>query len=252
LGYKALALTDYETDGGCKRFMRACEQEGIRSVTGAEFYGMVGTRCIHLTALDFDQDDPGLRAFIKQRCDVQAEFARKGLESGIARGIVEGITWDDVLQFADEGAWISINTVFNALYLKQAMPEQGEAYALAYLYNTEEMKALMPVYPSAEEVIKAVRNAGGVIALAHPDVKFVKYIGTLLDWGLNGIETEHPDISLRIQIYAQQFAKQYNLYQCGGTDHSGPMSSNGGKEAVPVFNGITEQQYDTLVERRLG
>ena len=252
LGYGALALTDHETDGGCKEFMRACARMDVKSVSGCEFYGLVDGSCVHLTALDFDQDDPGIRAFIKERCDIQAEFARKGFESGLERGIIEGVTWDDVLYFSGENAWICIDTVFNTLYLKKAMPEQGESYVRANLYKTDEMKAIKPVRPDAEEVIKVVRKAGGVIALAHPDAKFEKYIGKLMDWGLNGIETEHPDISLRIQIRAQQVAKQYKLYECGGTDHSGPMGCNDGEDAVPVFTGITEEQFDTIVERRLG
>lgn len=252
LGYKAMALTDHETDGGCKEFMRACERMGVKSITGAEFYGMVGERCIHLTALDFDQDDPGLRAFIQERCDAQAEFARKGLESGIARGIVEGITWDDVVYYSGEGAWICIDSVFNALYMKKAMPEQGESYVRANLYKTDEMLACKPGRPSAEEVIKVVRKAGGVIALAHPPIVMNRFLEQLVDCGLNGIETEHPDISFKAQLVAQEAAEKYNLYKVGGTDHSGPMGCNDGVDAVPVYTSVTEENFDILVERRLG
>ena len=41
------------------------------------------------------------------------------------------------------------------------------------------------------------------------------------------------------------------MYVSGGTDHTGPMGGNEGKDAIPVFNGITEEEYYTLVERRL-
>lgn len=252
LGYGALALTDYETDGGYNEFARACDWMDVKTFPGCEFFGLVGSTCVHLTALDFDQNDPGIRAFIKERCDIQADYIRKGLENGIEKGIVEGVTWDDVLYFSGENAWICPDTVFKTLYLKKAMPEQGESYVYANLYKTPEMKAIMPANPTAEEVIKVVRKAGGIVALAHPDGKFEKYIGKLLDLGLNGIETEHPDISLRIQICAQRIAKEHKLYECGGTDHSGPMGCNDGPDAVPVFMGITEEQFDTIVERRLG
>ena len=43
-----------------------------------------------------------------------------------------------------------------------------------------------------------------------------------------------------------------NLYRSGGTDHTGPMSGCGGNLAIPVFNGITEEEFTTLRERRLG
>ena len=97
-----------------------------------------------------------------------------------------------------------------------------------------------------------VRKAGGVVALAHPPVAMPEFIGQLVDWGLNGIETNHPDIKPEAQPLTEEAAKKYNLYRCGGTDHTGPMSCNGGKDAIPVFNGITEEQFDILVERRLG
>lgn len=252
LGYGALALTDHETDGGCKEFMRACERMGVKSIPGAEFYGTVDGTCIHLTALDFDQNDPGIRAFIKHRCDLHEEFARIGFERAVERGVLEGVTWDDVRYFTDEGSWYCIDTVFKALYLKKAMPEGGEAYVRANLYKTDEMKALKPKHPTAEEVIKVVRKAGGVVAWAHPRADMGGSIEKLVDWGLNGIEVNHPGMTFKAQLVAEEMAKRYHLYSCGGTDHTGPMGCNDGHHAVPVFSGITEQQYDTLVTRRLG
>ena len=47
-------------------------------------------------------------------------------------------------------------------------------------------------------------------------------------------------------------AKTYKLYHSGGTDHTGPMSGCGNTNAIPVFNGITEEEYTVLKERRLG
>lgn len=252
LGYGALALTDHETDGGCKEFMRVCERMGVKSIPGVEFYGLVDGTCIHLTALDFDQNDPGIRAFIKQRCDLHEEFARIGFERAVERGILEGVTWDDVRYFAGEGTWFCIDTVFRALYLKKAMPEGGEAYVRANLYKTPEMKAIKPTHPTAEEVIKVVRKAGGVVAWAHPREDMEKNLPQLIDWGLNGIEVDHPGMSFKAQIIAKRAAKHYKLYEAGGTDHTGPMGGNEDHHAVPVFSGITQEQYDILVERRLG
>ena len=56
----------------------------------------------------------------------------------------------------------------------------------------------------------------------------------------------------RAPVLARQAAETYNLYHCGGTDHTGPMGGNEGTLACPVFNGITEEKYFDLVERRRG
>ena len=117
LGYKALSLTDHETDGGNRVFARACEKEGLDCITGVEFYGkiegVVGSA--HLTALDFDPDEPTLRALIDQRCELQAEKTRKTVEFGIEKGYLEGITWQDILDRTPEGSWLCIDSVLNAV-----------------------------------------------------------------------------------------------------------------------------------------
>ena len=252
LGYGALALTDHETDGGCTEFMRVAEQEGIKSITGAEFYGDADGHAVHLTALDFDRNDPDLRGYITKRCKLYAERTRKCVEFGIEKGILQGITWDDVLYYAGEGAWICIDTVFYALRMKKAIPEQGLSYVRTNVFKAPEMLALMPKHPAAEDVIRIVRKAGGVIALAHPASGMPQYIEKLVDYGLNGIEICHPSVSPEMTKLAQEAAQKYNLYHCGGTDHTGPMSCCGGKYAIPAFHGISEENFDILVERRLG
>ena len=100
-------------------------------------------------------------------------------------------------------------------------------------------------------MIKVVRKAGGVIALAHPYASAPDYIQKLVDWGLNGIEVSHPNIRWGDEN-ALAAAEAYNLYHCGGTDHTGPMSCCGGKHARPVFSGVTKEEFDILKERRLG
>ena len=77
LGYKALSLTDHETDGGWQEFRTTAEAEGIQTVVGAEFTGMEGSHWLHLTALDYDYNDPGIRALVRRLCDDMTEYTRK-------------------------------------------------------------------------------------------------------------------------------------------------------------------------------
>lgn len=250
LGYGALVLTDHETDGGCKEFIEYAQKEGLESVSGTEFYGLVDGVNAHLTALDFDQDDPGIRAFIKERCDLMNESTRIKVEKGIEEGVIQGITWNDVTDFAAPGTWICINTVYSVLRHKRIPFDPDEVRRNAF--NSPFGKAHRPAYPTAEQVIKVVRKAGGVIALAHPEPDFQRYIGKLVDWGLNGIETSHPDIKKDVVPLTEQAAATYNLYRCGGTDHSGPMSCCGSIYAYPTYDGLTREEFDTLTQRRLG
>lgn len=88
-------------------------------------------------------------------------------------------------------------------------------------------------------------------ALAHP-YKQTRYVEKLVGYGLNGIEISHPELYENTSYLALQAADAFGLYHCGGTDHLGPMSGGGGNLAIPTFNGITEEEFTAIKERRLG
>ena len=252
LGYRAMALTDHETDGGVPAFMHTALQEGILSLAGIEFYGMEDGEELHLIGLDFDRDNPELRAFVKERCMLQRECTRKRVELGIQAGWIQGITFQDVLDTAEEGTWICVSTVIQTMIRKKLVPVEFDwAGFRKKVFKNPQAMALTPEKPPAEKVIQTVRKAGGVIALAHP-YKQTQYVEKLVGYGLNGIEISHPELYENTSCLALQAADAFGLYHCGGTDHVGPMSGGGGNLAIPTFNGITEEEFTAIKERRLG
>ena len=118
-------------------------------------------------------------------------------------------------------------------------------------FKGPEVRAISPKTAPADYVIKTIRNAGGIAALAHP-YRQTQYVPALVEMGLNGIEVSHPHNFENTCALATEAAKIYNLYHSGGTDHTGPMSGCGKANAIPAFNGITEEEYTILKERRLG
>lgn len=253
LGYRALALTDHDTDGGCKEFIYHARKEGLDAISGVEFTGNYETSKLHLTALDFDMDDPNLRALIKRLCAERNECTRKCIERGIELGYIQGFTWNDITDYAIDGYWICINTVMEVMKFKKLVPYDYDWKEFRLnVFNAPEAKAFRPKPPLAEEVIKTVRKAGGVIALAHPNEVWLSYLDRLVDFGLNGIEVSHPSLKPHLPYLTAEAADKYNLYRCGGTDHDGAMSGNGGEHATPALNGITDEEYTILIERRLG
>ncbi|MBQ8605570.1 MAG: PHP domain-containing protein [Clostridia bacterium] len=251
LGYSALALTDHETDGGCREFMKHAKNEGIQSVSGCEFYGKEDGVTLHLTALDFDQENAPLRAYIKERVDGYNEYTRLCVEYGIQNGFIDGITWNDVTDIAKDGAWICIDTVLLTMNIKKAIPDNfTEQEFRKNVFKVPELMAKKHKTPPAEKVIRLVRDAGGVIALAHP-YKQTHFVQKLVSYGLNGIEVSHPDLYENSAYLALEAAETFNLYKCGGTDHTGAMSCCGGRLAIPALQGITEEEFTILKERRL-
>lgn len=255
LGYRAMALTDHETDGGVKEFFAAARDEGIDHISGVEFYGEYGGTTLHLVALDYDMDNPAFRAFVKERCDLYIEWTRKIVERGISLGALPVGFWNDVLDVSNEGAWICIDQVFAAMEKKGLFSKPPKAAELSnirtMLFKAPEVRAIKPKAPTAEEVIRVTRAAGGIAVLAHPSPEWTKCVDTLVGYGLNGIEVSHPDLVQNWSYLALEAAETYHLYRSGGTDHTGPLSCCGGKLAIPVFHGITEEEYYVLKERRL-
>ncbi len=252
LGYRALALTDHETDGGVKEFMKLAKGEGLHSLAGVEFYGNEGGVKPHLVALDYDMDDPGIRKLIRRLVEERNECTRKCVERGIALGYVGGITWNDVTDLSKEGTWLCIDSVIRAMDIKQAVPADYDwATFRANVFNAPEAKLFRPKAPTAEEVIKTVRKAGGIIALAHCN-EHIEMLDKLVGYGLNGIEVSHPDLYRNYASLAVEAAEKYNLYRCGGTDHTGAMSCCGGNLAIPALEGITDEEFMIIKERRLG
>lgn len=252
MGYGALALTDHETDGGCKEFMEVCAREGIESVIGTEFYGQYGERKMHLTALDFDPANPNLRQLIDERCRLYADWTKICFDACLAGGYFRDISWDYVVALLGEGAWLCEDSILYALRIQKKYSKELETRIHTEVFKSEEMLACKPAYPQAADVIRAVRQAGGVIALAHSVVTQYDYVEKLVDLGLNGIEVNHPSMTPEAITMAEELAERRGLYRCGGTDHTGPMSCVPGKYAYFVENGISEGDFQILKERRLG
>lgn len=249
LEYRALALTDHETDGGYGEFLAVSEKEGgVEVIPGIEFYGSFEGYHLHLTAIDYDVDNPALRALVRERCEKRYECTKARFALGVKNGFIEGITWDDVDRYIKPGMWVHISSIVRACEM-MGVPVPKDI--TKNVFKTPEAEALGPAAPTAGEVIKAVRGAGGIITLAHP-VKWMHLVPALVDLGLNGIEVSHPDVNAEISAEALEAAAKYNLYHLGGTDHTGAMSGMGGKHARPAFSGITEEEYHILRTRQLG
>ena len=247
LGYRALALTDHETDGGVAELMTHARKEGIDALAGIEFYGDHGKYDLHIVALDYDMDHPALRAFVRERIEEYNEYTRKCVEYGIGIGVIEGITWDDVVAWSGENAWICIDSVMNTYRARHLdIPDNLRAD----VFRSPETLVHRPKHPSAEEVIRVIRAADGVAILAHPHHQ-THLVEELVGFGLNGIEVSHPELDDEMSSDALEAARAFHLYHSGGTDHTGPMSGCGGELAIPVFNGISEEEYFAIKERRM-
>lgn len=252
LGYKALALTDHETIYGLPEFFEEAEKEGIEVMTGCEFYGVVDGAVYHLVGLDFDPKHPSIVALCKTLTSYRNENTKAKFDLVHDNGFFPEVTWEDVVACNPRTDWYGPDQIGNAFDLKgvatycSAIHEFRKAFnSFGVKYSTKKLQAL--------GVIQAIREAGGVAIFAHPPKEaFSKgHVKMLVDAGLNGIEVSHPNFDAENSQLALAAAEEFNLYRSGGTDHTGPMSGCDGSHAIPVWHGITYDEYVTIKERRL-
>jgi hypothetical protein len=141
--------------------------------------------------------------------------------------------------------------VFRALMAKGlAVPEDHPAF-FRELFGVHRGE-VPPCYPflRAEDMIKLVHDAGGIVFVAHPHNQ-LHLIDDLMAIGIDGMEVWHPDLTAGEQEEAYRIALEKKLYISGGTDHSG-MCDNVSDESshlyIPRMSAGTT--YDYFVEIR--
>lgn len=252
LGYGAIALTDHETLTGLPELFEAARIEGLEAMAGVEFCTKYKGEEIHITGLDFDPNHPAILEFSNMVCEGYTERTRTQYEDMIERGCIPNLPWEELVQYCPKTPFYCIDHIIHALDLTGISP-YTEQDKIRIAYRQCDPSKLHFVRPSADDTIKAIRDAGGVAVIAHPhEALFDKgiieeYIGK----GANGIEINHPDLTERGVKLACHAAIEHNLYCSGGTDHTGPMSACGGPAyAIPAYQGATKDEYQAIKERR--
>jgi len=254
LGYGALALTDHETIRGLPELMAAAKNEGLEAMTGVELYARHEDGLVyHVVGLDFDPAHPAIVSFTEKMTAHRNEHTRRQYELAVERGLFpKHVTWDDIVRCNPGAAWFCNDQVYYALDALGEIPiwRRGETYRPAFKEGeAAKIKIFVPEMP---EVIAAIRDAGGIPVLAHPPLAAFQSIRSMVDLGLRGIEISHPHIGEEQTKRAVHAAMEYNLYCSGGTDHTGAMSGCGGTNAVPAFEGATQDEFNAIRERVLG
>ena len=77
-------------------------------------------------------------------------------------------------------------------------------------------------YPAATDVVRAIREQGGVAVLAHPgQMDSWSAVAELVGEGLQGIEAFHPDHDEKDEERARGVAGEFGLFVTGGSDFHG-------------------------------
>lgn len=264
-GYGAIAVTDHDTVTANEEIAFYAKKHGLESIFGCEFSveadKAAGLPDFHFVAYDFDPTYPPMAEYLRGMAFRETNQTRIVFGWAVEKGDIQGITWEEVLEYNKGIAWLCNDHVYNAMLAKGLV--RPEDYADWFDKNFRSQRGLVPPdYPflSAKEIIDLVHAAGGIILVAHP-YKRLKYMNRLIELGIDGLEVYHFSVSPEEQKEALRIAYEKNLFIAGGTDHEGALGgmyeSYENPEECPYYMeprsfGTMEEHFRELKERKIG
>ncbi len=233
-GVAVFSLTDHDTLEGLPEARARAEEAGIRFIPGVELSVAEGGADVHLLAYGFDSSDATLRGAIERYRGGRRERARKILAR--LKGLGIRISMDEIEEIAN-GAAIGRPHVAEAL-LRGGYVELFDEAFQRYLGHHAPAYVPKPVV-SLEQASSIVRDAGGVVILAHPrTLNRDHLIPGMARRGLDGIEVWHSKHDEADVERYRGFAQLHGLLMTGGTDYHGERTPELTVGCVPVPESI--------------
>jgi predicted metal-dependent phosphoesterase TrpH len=267
-GLSAFALTDHDTFEGLDEAREAARAHGLEMLPGVEVTarfstswatggagapaGLAGSgpepvrRAMHVLGYAFDPREPRLSALLAEVRAGRTERNARILDRLAALGCA--LTLDDVRgECGPRGGTLGRPHIAAALVRRGHVPDTRTAFA-RYLKDGG------PAYVGAEvvdpeEVVAAVRGAGGVAVLAHPrqlrleePAAWPALFARLAAVGFAGVEVQHPSHDAAERETFLGLADAHGLVPSGGSDFHGLAKPT---VALGTGDGTIEVGYET-------
>jgi len=254
-----MSITDHDSIGCQEKAMALARRNGIRYVSGVELnvtfshprYHEGKSISLDFLGYQFDVKNKGLKNKLQQIGEYREERAAKILDKinvEFEKEGIEKLTKNALREIqASADGTLGRPHIANYLVRKGIVRTKQEAFD-KYLVKCDVPK--YPLYP--EEASRLVRNARGIVVLAHPNdpygtslVKLTKLLHeqtkiieeTILRH-IDGVECWHSRNDALTTKHYIKFAKKHGLIMTGGSDcHQKPILM--GKVKVPEY--VAEQ-----------
>lgn len=240
-----LALTDHDTVAGLHEAQKAAKDLPIELINGIEFSCTWENQLLHVTGLNIDPNNPILLENIERNRVRRLDRAESMYEDFEQHDI---FLRDDVLKQLK-----GCSAVPTRPHFAQALVELGYAKDKKQAFKRYLVRGKPGYIPmkwaSLEDIGYAIKSAGGVAVLAHPNrykftrAKLIRLISEMIPVGINGIEVSTGTTDRQQVSMLGQLAQQFKLLASIGSDFHGigqPWASLGcakplNKELTPVW-----------------
>ena len=222
VGLTALALTDHDSVAGIAEAEAAAAGKRLRFIPGVELSARIDAGTLHLVGLLIDASHAAIAALLADVLRLREErndrLVAKLAEIGMPVTL-------------EEAAAVSGGRIVGRPHFAAVLIRKGHAATMSEVFGKILGRGgVAHVYKERREpadCIAAIRAAGGVPILAHPDqtgrqgAALDELVGELKRLGLAGVETYCTSYaSQRVQDYTQ-LAKRHGLVRSGGSDFHG-------------------------------
>jgi predicted metal-dependent phosphoesterase TrpH len=236
-GVKTLALTDHDAIAGVAEAQRAAERLGIELVPAIEM------SCVHRYAEDLHicgyWIDLGSIAAACERAQHERVTRAGEIVENLRR---EGfdIHLEDAVREAGDALSIGRPHIARAAGAGENMGPFFEEYLVPGA------KAFVPRrWPTAEEAVEVIHDAGGVAVVAHPywDISEPEKVEELIRaLGVDGVEAYYPSHSREQTEHLLSLCGELGLVPTGSSDYHGPTHKTFSRFGAYETYGLGEPQ----------
>jgi len=240
-----MSITDHDSIGCQEKAMALARKNGIRYIYGVELnvtfshprYRNGKSISLDLLGYQFDIKNKRLKNKIQKIGKYREERAAKILDKINAEFEKEGIeklTEDDWRKIQE-----SVDGVIGRPHIAKYLVRKGVVGTVQEAFDRYLVKCDVPKYPLyVEEASRLVRDAGGIIVLAHPNdphgislaelTKSLEEQTEIIEESIlehiNGIECWHSRNDAQTTNHYIKFTKKHGLIMTGGSDcHQKPI-----------------------------
>jgi 3',5'-nucleoside bisphosphate phosphatase len=236
-GVTTLALTDHDAIAGVREAQAAAERRGIELVPAIEM------SCVHEYAedlhicgywIDLARIAPACERAQHERVTRAGEIVEK------LRGEGFDLHLEDAVREAGDA--LSIGRP----HIARAAGATGDLGPFFEEYLVPGAKAFVPRrWPTAEQAIALIREAGGIPVIAHPywDISEPHQVEELIRaLGVDGIETFYPSHSREQTEHLLSLCDELGLVPTGSSDYHGPTHKTFSRFGAYETYGLGEPQ----------
>lgn len=219
-GVTHMAITDHDTTLGGEKAIALGKKHGVKVVSGIEVSAYDEKRDTKVHILGYNLRGGSVKKLCEPLLKQRHSTSIKMHEIIVKQGY--GISWKEVMEYAGDTGVFKQHIMLALIKKGYTDRIYGDLYKRLFKGDGE---ANIPLtYPTALDIVRAIKRDGGVAVIAHPaQLGNEDLIPELKEVGLDGIEVYHPDHSEAQVDNLLKIAQINNLLVSGGSDFHGNM-----------------------------